>query len=523
MKCPNCGFENNDKKFCVKCGTSLRDKPLESINLHQEGKKVSNRPPKKFLGFVGICGLVSAMILSVFFIVRPVSVSANYKEAIQNAQKYLEQEEYEKAEDYFLKAIEIDPKQKEAYEELADLYTLTNQEDKAEDILTEMESSVSKETNSQTTDKKDEGTVKTDLSKEDIELFEEMINSAKNNWDYYSTISTDEQKYRFAVSKLIERESKTGLYTYFFGDVDSEKTHEVDPEPGVDSGRDGFNIRFYMDANKVDWILENVLNVKPNHKMEENRYYYDDDTFVYGFYEYEQSIDYNPKWKVLDIKQLDKNQYLFATTIAEEQTYGATQASPPSNIEILYYVCELKNDKDLGKYWSLIQYYDVDEDLVDQIDPSIKALEAYSETITDKYITNNAYAIYHLYDIDNDGISELILADGTCEADKKFIFYTYDGSVELIDEQYISHSILQKPDKENEGVYVNCAHAGLQQIYRITLKDKTINCEVIIDQEVTDSNDYVNYETIESYLLDDNTGLVNALLDRGNTLLKDYK
>lgn len=61
--------------------------------------------------------------------------SAEYNTKISEAEKYLNEEEYEKAETAYLQAIDIEPKKDDAYLQVADLYVSQEQYDDAENIL----------------------------------------------------------------------------------------------------------------------------------------------------------------------------------------------------------------------------------------------------------------------------------------------------------------------------------------------------------------------------------------------------
>lgn len=58
-----------------------------------------------------------------------------YQSSLEAGDKYLENLDYEKAEDAYLQAIKISPKEKESYEKLIQYYVDHNEIDKAKKIV----------------------------------------------------------------------------------------------------------------------------------------------------------------------------------------------------------------------------------------------------------------------------------------------------------------------------------------------------------------------------------------------------
>lgn len=78
--------------------------------------------------------VVIAFIVSLIFIFTGGNTKA-YNNKLINAQNYIAKMNYEKAEESYLKAIDVDPKKTEAYVELADVYVNMGEKDKAVSIL----------------------------------------------------------------------------------------------------------------------------------------------------------------------------------------------------------------------------------------------------------------------------------------------------------------------------------------------------------------------------------------------------
>lgn len=125
-KCPNCHHENKDQNsFCEMCGGNLQQK----INPAKRSKKKG--------WFIGVFLLMISMVLAVLFIEKSRTEqtgTGTFQEKIQMAEKYLEKLDYSKAEEYFLEAKDIDPKQLKPYEELYQIYTVKQLPEKADKI-----------------------------------------------------------------------------------------------------------------------------------------------------------------------------------------------------------------------------------------------------------------------------------------------------------------------------------------------------------------------------------------------------
>lgn len=129
MYCKRCGSENSEKnKYCWKCG-----QPLVTSN-----RKRTVRKKKHILLTTGIVAVVLALTLGIAELVIQISKENREKKfnnLMTDAGNYLETLDYTRAEDYYLKAIEVDEKKEQPYLELAVLYQKQNQLEKALDIL----------------------------------------------------------------------------------------------------------------------------------------------------------------------------------------------------------------------------------------------------------------------------------------------------------------------------------------------------------------------------------------------------
>ncbi len=105
--------------------------------------------------FIPICVVVIAIIISLVFVFNHTNTK-EYDNKLNEAQKYVEELNYEKAEIAYLEAIKIDSKQSKAYLKLADIYIKNNQKDSAIKILKQAEKNISDDDKSVIQKKKQE-------------------------------------------------------------------------------------------------------------------------------------------------------------------------------------------------------------------------------------------------------------------------------------------------------------------------------------------------------------------------------
>lgn len=130
MYCKRCGQKlNDDLKLCPKCGNPM------NIRVTDEEKNTKKKFRKKL--FVAIAVVIVTVVAGValFFVSKEQKEKKQYVTCLDTGNKYLEEMDYEKAEDIYLKAIEIRPKEKEPYMKLADIYMAQEKQDKATEIL----------------------------------------------------------------------------------------------------------------------------------------------------------------------------------------------------------------------------------------------------------------------------------------------------------------------------------------------------------------------------------------------------
>lgn len=148
MYCSKCGMPNKDTaRFCKNCGEPLETEiPVSSQPEERTVPKKTEKPAfhKKNIKWICIAVviLLIALIVAVSFMAKDKKEKKEkkaYDQYLTSADKYLEDMDYENAEDSYLKAISVDPKQEEPYLGLAELYAQKGDYKKADKILRKAE------------------------------------------------------------------------------------------------------------------------------------------------------------------------------------------------------------------------------------------------------------------------------------------------------------------------------------------------------------------------------------------------
>lgn len=127
------------------------------------------------------------------------------------------------------------------------------------------------------------------------------------------------------------------------------------------------------------------------------------------------------------------------------------------------------------------------------------------ETIQKKY---NEYCMYSLYDIDGDGIYELITTEGTCDADYRMKVYTYNGTkVVDLGELSIGSSMLYK-EKGQDGLIAVYGQMGYQKKSSIKLENNKVKVTVLSETQLKAGEEYYSTPNpIQSYEVNNYIGL----------------
>lgn len=152
MFCEKCGAQLKEgDKFCGVCGAEVQDfqEPSAAAGQEKHGKKV------RWI-IIGAAVIGLAAVAALGFALKQGKEKRDYENYLADGDKYLEELDYEKAEDAYLSAISIDPKQEEPYLGLADLYIYQGRYEEARNILDQGKNEIGEQGNTDRIDQKSE-------------------------------------------------------------------------------------------------------------------------------------------------------------------------------------------------------------------------------------------------------------------------------------------------------------------------------------------------------------------------------
>lgn len=340
------------------------------------------------------------------------------------------------------------------------------------------------ETTESTTQTTTQGTTEKDYliaEQADFDLFENMLNKTSWVWLLNDSLDTD----KTSVSELIENyiilnSVPCGMYTNFYDLADENYIDVIDP-------KGQFAMSYKLNADSVDWIIENVFNVKPDRNISSNSFYYDDN---YLFRSLDLGGGLDNVYEIKATKELKNGQYGF-TVFTHENIEDWSKESEST----IYFVATLKDDKNIGHFWAINEFSRDSSTIGESNSASAKTniYNAYREKINEAYnkiksenpndnIVIEYSPTYVLYDIDNNGIKELIINTGTSEANINYEFYTYDNGLVSLGSIPGGHSGLAVPD-DNNGLYLKYGHMDVSNLYRLTLSNRDIIKQTIYENK----------------------------------------
>ncbi len=122
----------------------------------------------------------------------------------------------------------------------------------------------------------------------------------------------------------------------------------------------------------------------------------------------------------------------------------------------------------------------------------------YNLIISDESLDKNYLLDANIIDLNQDGISEMIVTNGTCEADKSVAIFTYtDGNVILVDNLHNTHAEYNGYNKD-EKVFIICG-AQMGDVYGYGYKLENDKCNKVYSWK--NHIDYKDGERIEDYYI----------------------
>ena len=547
MYCRKCGARMSEQdRFCPECGTEASKGNTQQDELNgfpgNEQPQENPRMNKKTVIWIWILAawiLLIAIGISAFFIVKGQHVKKQYQSSLEAGDKYLENLDYEKAEDAYLQAIKISPKEKESYEKLIQYYVDHNEIDKAKKIVKKAKKNLPKSESKKIEEKQKEWesleeytwVVEPTIEADEIyylqggDFFEYSANEMRRQMDSkyavikkgdsYGLIGMDGKLLEGMAYKSVKTENK------YYSVILKEEKYDI--EKG-----DMEQLYYLNDSDEMIPGSSGLLAVEKDGKWG----YVNDQGKVMI------PIKYDASWKHYNETNGDKEkEFCYAATEGYvplvkdgkwemRNSKGDLVISSGAFEEILPVYdgkCWVKKD---GK-WGILKLenakIDKDSEKEDSSDtqkvsnknadkPGNTKKENGSSQDDKKTISSETYQKvygplldqagneygqsmdYFLYDIDKDGVKELLLLNGTCEADYVYKIYTIgNGSARYIDE--VNGSCVMFYEDENGGTekYIISVQArmGCERVSKIWLKDGKVSTEEIsYKEEVGIDEDY---------------------------------
>lgn len=141
--------------------------------------------------------------------------------------------------------------------------------------------------------------------------------------------------------------------------------------------------------------------------------------------------------------------------------------------------------------------------------------------IVDEMGCNYSLCDYAIYDIDEDGIKELIVGFGSCEADYRNDVYTANtkckvssaGSFDLLCQLYGA--------EKGKGIYAVYGHMGYETVTRITLKNGKLKTKELWSKEVP-GDYYSNNKEIRTTQVSNEVSIDDTSYDAGGNYILPY-
>lgn len=136
-------------------------------------------------------------------------------------------------------------------------------------------------------------------------------------------------------------------------------------------------------------------------------------------------------------------------------------------------------------------------------------INAFNTSIQKEYNSISIpYHYYCLYDIDNNGVYELLFHIGESEADAEILIYSVDENGELVEIGEIAGGHTRLIEKDGK-LYSYYGHNGYQVIEEIQISGQSVKQKTVLEQD--NSYEYIDYGTaVTSYDISD-TSAVEAL------------
>lgn len=159
-----------------------------------------------------------------------------------------------------------------------------------------------------------------------------------------------------------------------------------------------------------------------------------------------------------------------------------------------------------------------DDSLTDE-----KLKELYNQQIDEYYENYGSDTAVTSYDINGDGVDELILSHGKDTYDWTNDVYDFsDGNISPVG-SFRNHVTFYKPEGDDDGVISVWRTMGYQEISQITIDDNgRLNVKTIDEKQIASSDKGYQGNRIETYILGDYFGEKEGAYDNDNETISYY-
>lgn len=166
-------------------------------------------------------------------------------------------------------------------------------------------------------------------------------------------------------------------------------------------------------------------------------------------------------------------------------------------------------------------YSDDDSDDDSLTDEKLK--ELYNQQIDEYYENYGSDTTVTSYDINGDGVDELILSHGKDTYDWTNDVYDFsDGNISPVG-SFRNHVTFYKPEGDDDGVISVWRIMGYQEISQITIDDNgRLNVKTIDEKQIASSDKGYQGNRIETYILGDYFGEKEGAYDNDNETISYY-
>lgn len=630
MYCENCGAEiKENARFCPKCGHRVAGQKeneqkaayREQTNHSGQKLKRASRTPggrrgkvKKWVFILpAVLVLVIAAVIAGILIFRGRQVKEQYESACEEGNRYLEEMDYEKAKASYLEAIDIAPKEKEAYEKLAEVYLQTDEVEEARSIIQEGLKKVPSGDSQELQKKEDEYSTLEEYTWEEEPAVEADDIYYLKDYDYMSYSVNEQDMQKLSAYAVIEKDDRLGLIKndgtlvtdikyetisvltdvllgnsyllipagYEEGSYgrEEEKVYldetegKIKPfvvETGTDlGGLEG--IFYYCDG------LHNIKEAAPDSgyhgelpsaeaiPVKESDFLCTNSNYIwtwvyelpgkYAVYKdgelvtdfiYDNcgslssglmAVEQNGKWGYIDSDgklvipmeydasweqytpegEAGQDGYCYAATegyvtlvkdgVWEMRNTEGDLVISPGIFEEIRPVYEGKCWVKRNGSWGILTLGDAeetedtqdgkpeqdDEDETTEEVTSEMYYNLYGPLVDSAYQSYGQYMLYWIYDIDKDGVKELLLQNGTCEADYMYQVYTIrDGTSFYLGEISGFHTGFYADENGGTEDYIIrlVGHMGYESLYHVYIEDNQVMEELISERELGPTEDY---------------------------------